>query len=259
MKNFYFRNVQMLSRMKYILLAVLMCAGLDQLRAQVTRIDTVDYPAVVIPKKKTYHFNTDYWYTIAVRTFAYEQFPQLLNQPSGQPFHSSYFNGLLFKINDNQISYRLQAAYFDHNTKFDNECDGCTPQVAGKLQNTTAKIGAEKSLNYSRFQPYFGADVGFMVQRFSTKGFDNLSVFAEDNKNALLVSPFVGVKLYIVPRVAVGAEANFNLAYTYQKMNSYGDPSFTGAPNQTKRYRWEYFFGPLAAITVQYSFGLLNQ
>ena len=244
--------------MKYILLAVFLCIGANQLRAQVTRIDTVEYPAITIPNKKTHHFNTDYGYTLAVRTYALEQFPQLLNQPSGQPFHASYFNGLLFKINDNQISYRLQAAYFNNDIKFDNECDGCFPQVAGKLQNTAVKIGAEKSLNYSRLQPYFGADVGFMVQKFTTKGFES-PVFAEDNKNALLLSPFVGLKLYLVQRISIGAEANFNLAYTYQKINNYNDQSFTGAPNQTKRYRWEYFFGPVAALTVQYHFSMLNQ
>jgi len=249
----------MLLRMKYILLAVLLCIGAEQLLAQVTKIDTVDYPAIVIPKKKNYHFNTDYGYTIAVRTYAYEQFPLLLNQSSSQPFNSSYFNGLLFKINDNQISYRLQAAYFNNNIEFDNECEGCFPKVAGKLQNTAVKVGAEKSLNYSRFQPYFGADLGFMVQKFSTKGFENSPVFAEDTKNALLFSPFVGAKLYIVPRVAIGAEANFNVAYTYQKVNNYSDNSFSGAPSQTKRYRWEYFFGPVAAITLQYNFGILNQ
>ena len=249
----------MLLRMRYILFVVLLCFGAGQLSAQVTRIDTVDYPAIVIPKKKNYHFNTDYWYTIAVRAYAYEQFPQLLNQPSGQAFRTSYFNGLLFKINDNQISYRLQAAHFNNNIEFDNECEGCLPKVAGKLQNTTLKIGAEKNINYSRFQPYFGADVGFMVQRLSTKGFESSPIFAEDNKNALLFSPFIGVKVYVVPRVAISAEANFNIAYTYQKINNYSDGSFTGAPHQTKRYRWEYFFGPVAAITLQYSFGMINQ
>ncbi|RQP14596.1 hypothetical protein [Parapedobacter defluvii] len=245
--------------MRYILLAVLWCVGADQLSAQVVKIDTVDYPPLVIPKEKTYHFNTDYWYTIAVRAYAYEQFPQLLNQPSGQPYHSSYFNGLLFKVNDNQISYRLQAAHFNNNIEFDNECEGCVPKVPGKFRNTAVKVGAEKNINYSRFQPYFGADVGFMIQKLSTKGFDNTPVFAEDNKNALLFSPFVGIKLYIVPRVAVSAEANFNVAYTYQKINTYSNSSFTGAPLQTKRYRWEYFFAPLAAVTLQYSFAMMNK
>jgi len=245
--------------MKYIFLVVLLCIGADQLSAQVTKIDTVQYAPLVIPKKKRYHFNTDYWYTIALRAYAYEQFPQLLNQPSGQPFYTSYMNGLLFKINDNQISYRLQAAHFNDHIAFDNECEGCTPNVNGKLQNTALKIGAEKNINYSRFQPYFGGDLGFMVQRLSTKGFANNAVFAEDNKNALLFSPFIGTKLYVVARVAVAAEASFNIAYTYQKVNNYSDESFTGAPHQTKRYRWEYFFGPVAAISVQYSFGMINQ
>lgn len=245
--------------MRYILLFMILCCGAEQLAAQVTRIDTVDYPTPTIPKRQIYNFNTDFWYTIAVRAYAYEQFPQLLNQPSGQPFQTSYLNGILFKFNDNQISYRLQAAHFSDRITFDNECEGCLPQVTGKFQNTAFKVGVEKSVNYSRFQPYFGTDVGFMIQKLSTKGYGNTAVFAEDNKNAALFSPFIGAKLYIIPRVAVSVEANFNIAYTYQKVNNYADDTFTGAPNQTKRYRWEYFFGPVAAITLQYSFGSINQ
>ena len=156
--------------MRYLLLAVLLSFGAVQLSAQVTNIDTVDYPDPVIPKSKTYHFNTDYWYTIAVRAYAYEQFPQLLNQPSGQSYHPSYLNGLLFKINDNQISYRLQAAHYRDDIAFDNECEGCLPQVKGKLRNTVIKVGVEKSVNYSRVQPYFGGDLGFMFQQLSTRG-----------------------------------------------------------------------------------------
>src|SRR5690606_37007345 len=245
--------------MRYLLLVVALFFGTAQLFAQVTNIDTVDYPDPIIPKRSAYNFNTDFWYTIAVRAYAHEQFPQLLNQRSGQQYHSSYLNGLLFKINDNQISYRLQAAHFRNDIAFDNECEGCLPQVRGKLQNTAIKIGVEKNVNYSRVQPYFGGDLGFMIQQLRTRDFGNTTVFAEDTKNALLFSPFVGAKVYVVPRVAVGVEANFNIAYTYQKVNYYPDDSFTGAPNQVRRYRWEYFFAPIAAITVQYSFGLTNQ
>lgn len=240
-------------------MVALVCSGVVRLSAQVTNIDTVAYPDPVIPKSNTYNFNTDYWYTIAVRAYAYEQFPQLLNQPSGQPYHISYLNGLLFKINDNQISYRLQAAHYRNDTAFDNECDGCLPQVKGKLSNTAIKVGVEKSVSYSRVQPYFGGDLGFMFQQLNTRGFGNAIVFSEDTKNALLFSPFIGAKTYIVPRIAVGVEANFNIAYTYQKVNSYTDDSFTGAPNQVRRYRWEYFLAPVAAVTLQYSFGLINQ
>ncbi|MGV3761443.1 hypothetical protein [Parapedobacter sp.] len=245
--------------MRYLLLVVLLSFGALQLSAQVTNIDTIDYPDPIIPKSNTYNFNTDYWYTIAIRTYAYEQFPQLLNQPSGQPYHSSYLNGLLFKINDNQMSYRLQAAHFRNDIAFDNECEGCLPQVKGKFSNTAIKVGIEKSVNYSRVQPYFGGDLGFMFQQLNTRGFGNATVFSEDTKNALLFSPFVGAKVYVVPRIALGVEANFNIAYTYQKVNSYTDDSFTGVPNQVRRYRWEYFFAPVAAVTLQYSFGLINQ
>jgi len=242
-----------------MLLAVVLCVGTGQLYAQVTKIDTVDYPNPIIPKGKKHNFNTDFWYTIAIRAYAHEQFPQLLNQPSGLPFQTSYLNGLLFKINDNQIAYRFQAAHFDDEITFDNECEGCLPQVTGKFRNTALKVGAEKSVNYSRFQPYFGADIGFMFQQLNTKGYGNATVFAEDTKNAALFSPFIGAKAYIIPRVALAIEANFNVAYTYQKVNNYSDDSFSGAPNQIKRYRWEYFLAPVAAITFQYNFGLINQ
>ncbi len=257
--------------MKHIVLFVMLCIGADFALAQVTKIDTVAYPDPILPKKRKYNFNTDYWYTVAVRAYAYEQFPSILNQPSGQPFQTSYLNGILFKVNDNQIGYRLQAAYFDKDISFDNECDGCATANGG-LKNTTVKIGVEKTVNYSRFQPYFGTDIGFMIQRFNgiVGPIANPTVKAEDSKNALLVSPLVGFKIYVVPRLAVGVEANFTMAYTYQKSNQYArlkdsEGNYTDKveyetiPNQTKRYRWEYFFAPVAAITLQYSFGLINQ
>ena len=245
--------------MRYIFLFVMLCIGADYASAQVTKIDTVTYPDPILPKKKKYNFNTDYWYTVAIRAYAYEQFPQVLNQPTGQPFQSSYINGILFKVNDNHIGYRIKAAYFNDNISFDNECEGCAT-ANGRLQNTAVKIGFEKAVNYSRFQPYFGTDVGFMVQRFN--GLVDLTK-AQDNKNALLVSPLVGFKLYVVPRVALGVEANFTMAYTYQKSNLYAPlqdtDGYNPTPDQTKRYRWEYFFAPVAAVTLQYSFGLINQ
>src|SRR3546814_16393649 len=107
--------------MSYLFFVVLLSFGVAQLSAQVTSIDTIDYPDPVIPKSNTYNFNTDYWYTVAVRAYDYEPFPQLLNQPSGQPSHSSYLNGLLFKLNDNPISHRPQAAHFPNKTPFNNK------------------------------------------------------------------------------------------------------------------------------------------
>src|SRR5690606_20211701 len=159
------------------------------------------------------------------------------------------------------ISYRLQANYVDRDISFEDRCQGWA-LANGRFQNTAIKIGAEKNFNYSRIQPYLGADVGFMTQKFrgsSTSYATAEQVFTEDVKNALLFSPLVGLKLYLIPQVAIGAEANFNIAYTYQKTNAFGDASLSGEPNQTKRYRWEYFFAPVAAITLQYNFGLINQ
>ncbi|WP_257669278.1 hypothetical protein [Parapedobacter tibetensis] len=257
--------------MRYILLLVMLCNLVGYASAQVTKIDTVNYLDPIIPKKKNYNFNTDYWYTIAIRAYSYEQFPQILNEPYGQAFHTSYLNGILFKINDNQIGYRLQAAYFNQDVSFTNECEGCATGK-GKLQNTAVKVGIEKSINYTRFQPYFGADIGFMVQQFDGHTYhaittDSITARTQDNKNALLISPLVGFKLYLTPRVALSAEANFNIAYTYQKSNLYAPlpkdegekQTYSTIPDQTKRYRFEYFFAPVAAITLQYNFSLVNQ
>lgn len=247
--------------MKFIALFITMCLGISFTAAQVVRIDTVTYPTPIIPKKTAKNnFNTDYLYTLAIRAYGYEQFPQVLEQ-ADQQFLSSYFNGILFKLNDNQIGYRLQVNYLDRNISFDNGCQGCA-FANGRLQNTAVKAGIEKSINYSRIQPYLGADVGFMTQKFrgsSTNYGTAEQVFTEDIKNALLFSPLVGFKFYLIPQVAIGAEANLNIAYTYQKTNAFSDESRSGAPYQTKRYKWEYFFAPVAAISLQYNFGLINQ
>lgn len=246
--------------MKGILLFFALCTGISGAWAQVVRIDTVAYPTPHVPKTKKNNFNIDYWYTVAVRTYGYEQFPQLLNQAE-LPFLSSYFNGILFKYNDNQIGYRLQGNYFDRDIAFENECKGCA-RASGRLQNITIKVGMEKSINYSRLQPYFGADIGFMAQKFrgsSTNYTSAEQVFNEDTKNAALFSPFIGFKLYLIPRVAIGAEANFNIAYSYQKLNAYAEETRVGPPTQSRRYKWEYFFAPLASVSLQYSFGLINQ
>lgn len=246
--------------MKSIFFFFALLTGISCSVAQVVRIDTVTYPEPGIPKTKKNNFNIDYWYTIAVRSYGYEQFPQVLNQ-ADPLFLSSYFNGILFKYNDNQIGYRLQGNYFDRDVSFDNECKGCA-RASGRLQNTTIKLGMEKSLNYARLQPYLGADIGFMAQKFRGNSMNYATadrIFTEDIKNAALFSPFVGFKLYLIPRVAVSGEANFNIAYTYQKTNAYPDETRTGPPDQAKRYKWEYFFAPVAAVSLQYSFGLINQ
>jgi len=246
--------------MKSILLFFALLTGISCSVAQVVRIDTLTYPVPSVPKAKRNNFNIDYWYTVAVRTYGYEQFPQVLNQ-ADQLFLSSYFNGVLLKYNDNQIGYRLQGSYFDRDISFDNKCEGCE-RADGRFQNTTIKLGIEKSINYARLQPYLGADIGFMAQKFkgsSVKYATAEEIYTEDIKNAALLSPFIGVKLYLTSRVAVAGEANFNMAYTYQKSNAYPDETRTAPPYQTKRYKWEYFFAPVGSISLQYSFGLINQ
>lgn len=226
--------------------------------AQIRRIDTLTHDLPYVPTKTNYTFNTDYLYTIAIKTYGLEQFPLILNQPSSQPYYHTYLNGLMFKFNNNQLSYRLQAAYFDREISFDNDCENCN-EVFGDFRNTTFKVGIEKSLNYLRIQPYFGLDIGYGIQRFDpNSNQQNTEAQTQfDKKQSVIGAPFLGFKFYIAPRLALGAEATVNIAYSTQRTTDRSVSNPFGAQETTNR-RWETFYAPITAITLQYNFGALN-
>ncbi len=229
------------------LLAIAITFAVFHADAQVTRIDTVQYADTPLPKREVQTFNTDYLYTIGLKFFGYEQFPAILNHSDNSTHFNTYFNGLMLGFNNNQITYRLQASHF-RNDSFGNN----SSEAFGKFQNTTLKLGFQYNITYLRVQPYLGADLGVMLQRYRS-GYlltDDITTMT-DRKVAALVSPFLGVRAFIIPRLSVAAEANFNVAHSTQKTTGSIDGSKT-------KHAWETFFSPVAGITLQYHFGSLT-
>lgn len=212
--------------------------------AQVTRVDTVNYPATQLPKRAIQTFNTDYLYTIGVKLYGYEQFLPAFNQTSDDTYYNTYVNGLMLGFNNNQMTYRLQASHFRK--------DSNGGHAFGKLTNTAIKMGFQYHLNYQRIQPYLGTDIGVMIQRYRS-GYTATeeSVSITERIVAPLASPFVGVRVFIIPKLSVAAEANFNVAYSTKKTSG-------GIDGDRTKHAWDTFFSPVAGITLQYHFGSLT-
>lgn len=218
--------------------------------AQVTRIDTLQYPNVVLPKQEIRTFNTDYLYTISLKVYGHEQFLSTLNQSDNDRYVNTYFNGLALGFNNNQMTYRLQASHYRNDGFGSRSCADCGEAV-GNFRNTAVKAGLQYHINYLRLQPYLGVDLGAMIQRqeagYTTA--DGTSLLT-DRKVAALASPFLGVRVFIIPKVSLAAEANFNIAHSFQKTSG-------GMDGERTKHAWETFYAPVAGITLQYHFGSL--
>lgn len=230
--------------------------------AQVSRIDTVNFNHIHIPKQQTSASASDYMYTVSIRSFAMEQFPQLLNQPIPGDLHTSYLNGLMFKFNDNQISYRISGTFFNKkDVSLDNVHNEMSTRASGRLQNIAIKLGFEKNITYTRLQPYFGFDIGYMGQKYEGKTYPQVSSYANvasedvlDRKNSILLSGFIGLKFNIVPCLSLAAEANANGAHSFQKTD-YSNSTGEGLQfRQDKGNKWEYFLSPLGMLSLQFHF-----
>lgn len=239
--------------MKYLFSFLLLISSYMLSFSQVTRIDTLSYKPITIPKNDQKSYSSDFLYSIAIRAFAFEQFPRILNQTANERFFSSAFNGLMFKFNDNQISYRISGAHYGNDISINSSCNNCE-NINGKLKNTTIKIGFEKNLTYTRIQPYFGFDLGYSNQKYTSN--EDESNRTVDRKNSVLASPFIGVKVNILPFITVAAESNMTVAYSFQKTER---NQFTEAAtsNITDKKSWEYFFAPVGILSVQFNFGSL--
>lgn len=228
---------------------IALMAGFPAL-AQVTRIDTVQYPNTELPKQHTRTFNTDYLYTLGLKIYGHEQFLPLLHQPDDGSYLNTYFNGLTLGFNNNQLTYRLQASHYRNDGFGSRPCADCDEAV-GRFRNTALKVGLQYHLNYLRVQPYLGADLGAMIQRHEL-GFATTEGTTElvGRQVAALASPFVGVRMFIIPKVSLAAEANFNVAFGSQKTSG-------GMDGERTSHAWQTFYAPVAGITLQYHFGSL--
>ncbi len=249
----------------FLLLSLLSLFG-TMLKAQVTRIDTLSRVTDINKANVKYAYTPEYLYTIAVRAFGLDQFPQILDQSANERLFSSAFNGLQFKINDNQISYRLSGSHFGKEVEFSEACTDCE-FFKGKLQNTTLKIGFEKNIIYGRIQPYFGIDLGFSHQKYTAylnendAAESNAMFGAVDRANSGLLSPFIGLKVNIVPNISIAAESSVTMAYTRQTTERPGQQIMFASQrvnfDENSRNRWEYFFSPVGFLTLQFHFGSL--
>ena len=200
----------------------------------------------------------DYNYSVAARGYTLMQMPKVLNESDSYNLIEAPFNGIMFKFNDNQISYRINGTYYNKSKSFYDNCETCEA-ADGKLIDYSFKVGFEKNFNYSRIQPYFGIDLGYRSNRFSgviqnnnalksvaSKGaVDGPSSNVEATKTGLVLSPLLGVKINIINQVSFFAEANLDYFYSYERQEMITqDANNTRTLN--KYYKSEFLFNPVS-------------
>lgn len=199
-----------------------------------------------------------YSYSIGFKLLSFEEFPKILDQTNADDIRSSAFNGFIFKINDNQISYRLSGNFYSKRMSFSNGCTECEI-LGGRLNDNHIKLGFEKNFSYGLFQPYFGFDLG--VKRSVFKGVSS-GLIADDSrmpydikseKNGFTVSPLLGIKV-TASHLTIAAEASADVFYNRERQEkSYH--ATPGTSNVQKSNNWEYLLKPLGMLTIQYNFG----
>ena len=231
--------------MKKILLIVLCCAMSFSVMAQMSG---------------------DYNYSIAARGYTLMQMPKVLNESDSYNLTKAPFNSIMFKFNDNQISYRINGAYYNHSKKFYNNCETCEA-ADGKLIDYSFKVGFEKNFNYARIQPYFGIDLGYRSNRFSgtiennnelkssaSKGAaSEPALNVEATKTGLVLSPFFGLKINVINQLSIFAEANLDYFYSYERQETV-TKDINNTRNLAKFYKSEFLFNPVS-VGIQLHLG----
>lgn len=247
--------------MKKILLIVFLLPFVCSVNAQIVKVDTVKPTYKYKPASKL-AINNEYMYSIGLKLLTIQQLPKLLKQVDANNFYTSGLTGLMFKINDNQISYRLFADVYNKNHSFRNECADCEI-VDGKLTDYSIKVGFEKKITYSRLQPYFGSDIGFRATRFSgdarnagqvnfTSPYDVTNL-----KNGIVLTPLVGFKFKINSEFTIIAESAFDLLYSYETQEKmYRDLARTRTFQ--KYNKWDFLIKPINIVGLQYNLGSLD-
>jgi hypothetical protein len=229
--------------------------------SQITRIDTVKADDFVLQKQyRKVEIQNSYTFTIGANIFALEQFPKILNQTNGNDLHTSFLNGVILKYNDNQISYRFSGSLSNETTTFNNECEDCE-ETTGKIQDYQISAGFEKSILYTRVQPYFGAEIGYRSNRFKgsskaaggTYSVTPYDVLAE--KKGATLTPLAGIRLNLVNHLTLSSEAGFDIFYSYERQEKTFQDNNRTRTLQTYR-KLEFLPRPLASLSLQYNFGM---
>ena len=209
--------------------------------------------------------NSDYNYSITLRGYGAMQMPKLFNETNPDQFIDTYFSGITVKFNDNQINYRLSGSYLKQGKTFNNNCNNCEV-VTGDVKDFVFKIGFEKNINFSRVQPYIGADMGYRGNRFvgtsananplkaQPISSDSYANKMEASKNGLVLSPVVGIKVNPMPQLTIFVESSLDFFYSYERQETVaGDANNTRT--LTKTNKSEFLLNP---ISVGVSFHLVS-
>ena len=205
----------------------------------------------------------DYSYSLAVRGYSLMQMPKILNQKNTDNFSEATFHGGMVKFNDNQISYRLGGSFIKKDLRIVNDCATCE-EANGRMKDYSFSIGFEKSINFSRIQPYFAFDIGFrynkfngtMVSRstFATSGPSSLGPNGvETSKTGFTAAPVIGIKINPIAQVTLFAESNLQWFYSYERQEMVAsDAEQTRTLN--KYNKSEFLLNPVS-IGIQINLG----
>ncbi|WP_285009900.1 hypothetical protein [Pedobacter faecalis] len=174
--------------------------------------------------------NDEFNYTIAVKAFSVRQMPKILSQKNAERFSNSWFKGGILKFNDNQFSYRINGNYIKTGIRLINDCADCE-EANGTVTDYVFKLGFEKNLSFSRFQPYFGFDMGYRLNKFDGQLMSTNPLIdaqarevsadaVEATKSGLLLSPLLGFKINPVSMVSVFAESNIDFFIFHEKQET---------------------------------------
>ncbi len=208
--------------------------------------------------------NADYNYSITLRGYGAMQMPKLFNETDPVQFINSYFSGIMVKFNDNQINYRLGGSYLKQGKTFYNNCNTCEV-VTGDVTDYTFKVGFEKNMNFSRVQPYIGADLGYRANRFvgtsananplKAQAIADATLYPnkmETSKNGFLLSPLVGIKFHPAPQLTLFVESSLDFFYSYERQEAVTEDA-NNVRSFTRTNKSEFLLNP---VSVGLSFHL---
>jgi hypothetical protein len=200
----------------------------------------------------------DFNYAFGIKAYSVEEYPKLLNEVrKNTNYQSTAFDGFMLKIIDNQISYRIQVLNSKKSDySFTNECATCE-DVVGVYKSIDFKLGFERSIVYTKLQPFYGFDLGFKRARFDgvakDKNSNSFLYNAEIEKNGGSINGFLGLKYSIIPQLTISAEAGIDYIYSYDK--EIKSTNTNVVLSQNKFDRWQFTTKPLGLLSLQFNFG----
>ena len=197
-------------------------------------------------------------YSFGIKLFSVEELPKIMNEVrENTNYQIPSLNGLVFKVNDNQISYRFQINMLNtNNYSFKNECADCET-VTGNYDELNFKIGFERNITYSRLQPFYGIDLGYTAAKFNgVSANSNSNTFlynANVQKNSVLAHTFVGLKFNIIKYLTLSAESGIDFIYSFEKEIKSNNSNVVISSNSFRRSR--FVNKPLGMLSLQFNFG----